>query len=94
MRHPAEVRRQRPVVVVAGVGRGACGYGGGGGCRCVRLMGASKAWRPTEGSRSAVVLSDRETPLGTNRVAIVPNAVTLSGGNLTITYARRTKALP
>lgn len=46
------------------------------------------------GKRCAVVLSDRETPLGTNRVAVVPNAVTLSGGNLTIIYARRTKALP
>lgn len=44
--------------------------------------------------RCTMVLSDREMPLGTGRVAVVPSAVTLSGGDLTITYMRRTKALP
>lgn len=44
--------------------------------------------------RCTIILSDREIPLGTGRVAVVPNAVTLSGGDLTIMYLRRTKALP
>lgn len=44
--------------------------------------------------RCSIVLSDKEIPLGTGRTAVVPNAVTLSGGDLTITYLRRTKALP
>ena len=44
--------------------------------------------------RCTIVLSDREMPLGTGRVAVVPSAVTLSGGDLTVTYLRRTKALP
>lgn len=44
--------------------------------------------------RCTIVLSDREMPLGTGRVAVVPSAVTLSGGNITLTYMRRTKALP
>ena len=44
--------------------------------------------------RCAIILSDRDMPMGTGRTAVVPNAVTLSGGNLTIQYLRRTKALP
>jgi hypothetical protein len=44
--------------------------------------------------RCAIVLSDRDTPLGWGRVSVVPNAVTLSSGNLTISYYRRAKALP
>jgi hypothetical protein len=44
--------------------------------------------------RCGIVLSDRDIPIGWGRVAAVPNGVTLSSGNLTVTYVRRVKEQP
>lgn len=46
------------------------------------------------GKRCVIVLSDTEVLVGFGRVAVVPNAVPLSGGNLTLKYITRVKVLP